>query len=215
MNWNEWEAVWRRQAPPVGASADIADLRQSFEPKRRKLACALVARDLSEAAAGVLCSAVFAYTWWKLGREAWPLGLAIALILGVSAFFCSERVRAHRNRVGPDAPMMEKLEAEISELRHQGRLLSNISTWYLAPIFASWAIAVLTLMRHAARHSPPGMLMELMRNPVTAAYIVGYFAVFVPLTFWGVWWLNRRAVSRRIGPRIEELEKLRRGLAPP
>jgi hypothetical protein len=30
--------------------------------------------------------------------------------------------------------------------------------------------------------------------------------------FWGVWAMNRRTVRRNLEPRIEELEKLRRGL---
>ena len=38
MNWNDYEAVWKRQALPVGADADLATLRETFETKRRKMA---------------------------------------------------------------------------------------------------------------------------------------------------------------------------------
>ena len=214
MNWNDWEAVWKRQEPPIGAAADIGDLRRTFEAKRRKLSRTLLARDASEAAAGVLVSAFLAWSWWKMGREGWPIGIAIALTLGVSAFFCYERVRAHRGRLGPDAPVIAKLDDEISELRHQRRLLHGVATWYLAPIGASWLIVVVTAGRAAARHAPPGFFAGLMGNPVTAGFIILYFLVVTPLCFWGAWFLNRRAVLRGIDPRIEELEKLRRDMEP-
>ena len=37
MNWNDYEAVWKRQELPVGADADLATLRETFETKRRKM----------------------------------------------------------------------------------------------------------------------------------------------------------------------------------
>lgn len=214
MNWDDWEFVWKRQAPPLSAAADIDMLRQTFETKRRKMARALVARDTAEAATGVLLSAFLAYVWWRLGSDGWPLGLAIALTLGVSAFFMSERIRVHRGRLGPDASMLLKLDSEIAELRRQRRLLFGIATWYLAPIGASWAIVVVTVGRVAGKNAPPGYGADLMRNPATAAFILIYFVVIAPLCFWGTWVVNRRAASRRIDPRIAELEKLRRELAP-
>ena len=121
MNWSDLEYVWKRQAPPAGASADVDVLRRNFEASHRKTAAALAVRDYSEAAAGLLSSAVFAYTWWRLGRDGWPFAITIALILGVSAVFCRERIRSHRRRVGPAVSLLAKLDADIAELRHQRR----------------------------------------------------------------------------------------------
>lgn len=201
MNWNEWEAIWKRQELPRGADADLATLRETFEAKRRKSANALLARDVLEAAAGLVVCVAFALMWWKQGRAGWPMAGAILLILGVTGFFVSERFRAYRARLGPDAPLLAKLEAEIAELRHQRQLLLGIWNWYLAPIGAAIVIVCLTVTR-----SRPAW--DVSRD---ARFLVGYF-VFCALLLVLVGMLNRRAVRQRIEPRLAELEKLRSDL---
>jgi uncharacterized membrane protein len=112
--------------------------------------------------------------------------------------------------------MTAKIDADLSELRHQHRLLSNIAVWYLAPIGAVWLIVILTMIRLGRIHARPGSptFSDFMGNPYAAGFILLYFVVIVPLVFWGTWFVNRRAARRRILPRIEELEKLRRDLSP-
>jgi hypothetical protein len=215
MNWNEWEFIWKRQAPPVGAAADVAELAATFEARRQKMERALLVRDVSEASAGVLVCVFLAYFWRRMGPDGWPMGLAIALTLGVTTFFCLERIRAHRRRLGPEAPIIARIARQLAELRRQRRLLYNITLWYLAPLGASWALVVIAALRVGARHAPPGYFLDLMKSPATAAFIIGYFVIIVPLCFWGAWFMNRRAVIKQIDPRIEELEKLQRELTPP
>jgi hypothetical protein len=160
----------------------------------------------------VFFAAFTSFAWWKMGKAAWPMGIAMALILGVSARFARERVRSRRLKLGHDAPLIAKLESQIAELRHQRLLLLGVWKWYLGPILLAWGFVVATSLMFARRNAPPGMFEDLMRNPVTAAYLVSYFLVVVPLCFWGTWSLNRRAVRRRIEPRLEELEKMRSDL---
>jgi len=214
MNWSDWEFVWKRQQPPIGAAADVAQLAATFEAKRQRMARALLVRDISESAAGVLVCALLALFWRRMGPDGWPMGIAIALTLGVTVFFCLERIRVHRGRLGPEAPVAVRIAHQLAELRRQRRLLYNIIPWYLAPLGASWALVVFAALRVGASHAPPGYFMDLMRNPATAAFIIGYFVIVVPLCFWGAWFMNRRAVLRHIDLRIEELEKLLRELAP-
>src|SRR5208282_2126681 len=99
----------------------------------------------------------------------------------VTVFFCRERFRIHRGRLGPEAPIAARIEWQLVELRRQRLLLYNITSWYLAPLGASWALVVISALRVGGRHAPPGYLMDLMRNPFTAAFIVGYFVIIVPL----------------------------------
>ena len=214
MNWNDWEFIWKRQAPPAGGVADVAELAATFEAKRRRMERVLLVRDYSEAGAGVLVCAVLVVFWRKMGLDGWLMALAIVLTLGVSVFFCLERVRAHRGRLGPEAPITARIARQLEELRRMRRLQYNIIPWYLAPLGASWALILFAALRAGARHAPPGFFMDLMRNPATAAFIIGYFAIVVPLTFWGAWFLNRRAVIKQIDPRIDELERLQRELTP-
>jgi hypothetical protein len=213
MNWNDWEFIWKRQTPPAGAGGDVAELAATFEARRRRMERTLLVRDYSEGGAGVLVCIVLAVFWRRTGFEGWLMAPAIAFTLGVSAFFCLERVRAHRGRLGPEAPIAARIARQLEELRHMRRLHYNIVPWYLAPLCVSWALVVFAALRAAARNSPPGYLMDLMRNPVIAAYLIGYIVVAV-LCFWGAWFVNRRNVQRQVDPRIVELEKLQRELTP-
>ena len=215
MNWNDYEAVWKRQELPVGAAADLATLKDTFESKRRKLAATLFGRDLLEAATGFLLIAFFTWFWWHEGSVAWPVVFAIALILGVTGFFIRERFRTRRLRLGPDAPLLAKVEADIAELRHQRHLLLNLWSWYLAPLAAALFIVSATLVRIVVSKAPPGFLSTLWKHPAALAWIIFYFAIVVPLCFWAAWTVNRRAVRKGIEPRLEELEKLHRDLAGP
>jgi hypothetical protein len=211
MNFNDYEAVWKRQELPRGAQAGLADLRATFESKRRKLAGSLLVRDILEAAAGLLVAGVFGQIWWHIGAAGWPLALAIGLILGVAGFFTRERFRARRLRLGADAPLLAKIDADIGELRHQRRLLLNLWSWYLAPIAVAMVIVVVTI----ARLLPPDFLKALRNSPSALALIAFYFVVIVPLCFWGAWAINRRVVRKGIEPRLAELEKLRADLLSP
>lgn len=199
MNWNDYEAVWKRQPLPVGAEADLSQLHATFETKRRKMAATLMVRDLAEAVAGLLVATVLGFTWWKLGPSVWPLGLCIGLVLGVSGFFIRERFRARQLRLGDEAPLLARIEADLAELRHQHQLLRSIWRWYLGPIFACVLIGHLTLHFQ---------IPEPQRDPVISAGFVGFYT----LCLWFVWWINRRAVRQRLEPRLAELEKLHRDL---
>ena len=212
MNWNDYEAVWKHQKLPVGVDADLADLKETFEAKQRKMAKGLFARDILEGSTGLLVSGVFANVWWHVGKQGWPMAFAIALILGVSGFFVRERIRAHRLRLGADAPLLAKIEADIAELRRQRHLLLNLWSWYLAPLAAAIVIIGATLARITIIKAPPGFLAALWENPAAVALIIAYVVIVLPLCFWGVWTLNRRAVRKQIEPRLEELEKLHRDL---
>ena len=200
MNWNDYEAVWKRQELPIGADADVATLRRTLETKRRKLYATLLVRDLTEAVAGVVVAVAYAYFWWKVGKLGWPLSLAIVLILGVSGFFVRERFRARRLRLPAEAPLLAKVN-DIAELRHQRRLLLNIWSWYLAPIAAAMAIQGAVIFRRAPA-------WDAIRNP----FVLAGFGMFFALIFWFVRTINRRAVRKQVEPRLAELEKLRNDL---
>jgi len=199
MNWNDYEAVWKRQELPVGADADVKVLLGTFEAKSRKLHATIRARDLAEAGAGLVVAAAYALTWRQVGTQGWPLAFGIALILGVAGFFISERFRARRVRLGVDATLLAKIEADIAELRHQCALLRSLWTWYLLPCAGAIAIQVGVLIRRSRPLDP-------IREPL---FLLGLGAFFA-LVFWLAWAINRRALRMRLAPRLEELEKLRR-----
>ena len=200
MNWNDLRNVWSGQQLPPEHSVDLAALRDGFEAKRRRLARSLFWRDMREAWAGVVVSGIFAYFGWQMGRAGWPIAFAVVLLLGLTGFFVLERVRAHRQKVENDAPLLAKIEGDIAELRHQRRLLLNVATWYLGPCIAAAAILGVTKMAHA----PIPLAAKLETG--------GIQLLLFALVSWGVWALNRRAVRKQIEPRLRELEDLRQAL---
>lgn len=204
MNWHDWQMLWQRQEEPVGATADVALLKQAFEDKRRKLARSLFVRDIAEAAAGVFVSVVLAYMGWHLKKIGWPIAIAEVSVLGVTGFFVRERIRTRRQRLGADAPLLTKLDADIAELRHQRRLLWNVWPWYLGPLAIAWAIVVVTAFANT-----DAIGREMLKDPLVLGFTGGYVVLCIVLA-WVVWKVNRRAVRTHLDPRLEELDKLRR-----
>ena len=117
MNWRDWEMIWKRPELPLGAAADLASIRDTFEVKRRKFRNALLVRDVVEGGAGLLVVIALAFIWWRQGRSGWPIAAAIALVLGVVAVFVRERLRARRNRVDASAPLAHRLAGYIVDLQ--------------------------------------------------------------------------------------------------
>ena len=172
MNLNDYEAIWKRQGLPVGRGADAAQLQETFESKRRKLAATLLTRDLTELIACLVASAVYAWVWYQIGRSGWPLAIALALLLGVTVFFVKDRVRVHHHRLGPETPILVKLTADIAELQHQRTLLRTIWKWYLTPIAGAMAIFVLTLLRVAINRIPPDLFTRLVQHPLIWSLLI-------------------------------------------
>jgi O-antigen/teichoic acid export membrane protein len=201
MKWSDYEAVWKRQEPPLGAKADVGMLKATFETRRRKLHAAIRVRDFAEAAASVFVAVVLAFVWLKMGTRGWPIFFAIVIVLGIAAVFIRERWRSRHRETGPDESLLVKVEADLAELRHQRHLVLTLWSWYLGPCAAAIVVVGLTL----ALSRPPG---DIARDPL----FLGGIAVFNAILFAFAWAINRRALRTRLEPRIEELEKLRREL---
>lgn len=202
MNWNDYEAVWKRQPFPQGAEADLAGLKAGFETKHRKQAATLLVRDWTEMIAGLVVCLAFGAIWRAHGAAAWPIGISLLLVLAVCGVFAGGRVRALRLRMAANTPLLAKVHADLAELRFQLRLLRTIWWWYLGPILAAVLIVHFTLTGLSPAWSP-------QRDPVISAGFVGFYLFCMGL----VWWMNRHAIRTQLEPRIAELEKLRADLA--
>lgn len=202
MKLSDYETVWKRQPLPRGAEADLGQLRETFETKRRKTAATFLVRDWLELLACGFMTVVYALFWKKVGPDGWPMGFAILMILLVAGVFIRERLRTRRNRLGADAPLLAKISADLAELRHQRELLHRVWLWYIAPCAVAMSIHASVIVRRTRPWDP-------LREPVSLAAII----IFVGVLCWSVWIINRRAVRQRIEPRIAELEKLEQDVA--
>ncbi len=201
MNWSDYEMVWKRQKPPVGAAADVKDLRDTFETKRRKMTAVIRVRDYAEATAAGIVVVAFCFMWWQQGRAGWPIGLAILLTLRVGAVFVRERFRVRRSRLSAEATLLAKIEADLAELQHQRQLIGKLWRWYLGPVLAAMIIVGATIT-----HSRPPW--DISHDPI---FVTGFW-LFNAAAFWFAWKINQQALRKQIDPRIAELEKLRRDL---
>ncbi len=201
MNWNDYEAVWKRQPRPLGAKADVAELKHTFARKSRKLAAAVQVRDYAEAGAGVVVAIAYVFYWRQVGAAGWPMAFALALVLGLTGFFVRERFRASRFRLGLDAPLLAKVDADIALLQRQCHLVRRVWVWYLAPGIGAMAIHAGVIYRQSAAWSP------IRETP----FIVGLI-VFLAFVVWFAWFINYRALRQQLQPRLVELEKLREEL---
>ena len=214
MNLNDWEMIWRRQELPLGADANLAGLKASFEEKSRKLARGLLVRDFIEGVGGVVLSLAFGFWAWRAGKADWPFAVGILLILGISSIFLHSWFCTRRRRVGPEAPLLARLDANIAELRHQRGLLDNIGKWYLTPYVIAIGLMGHDLSQYAGRRAPPGFLLTLLTTPLTLAWIL----MLLLVTIWAFWWWWRgvqQVIHKQIDPRLAELLKMRRELLAP
>jgi MFS family permease len=208
MNWNELEVIWQRQSLPSCRATDIEEIKHSFEKQRRRMRVVLFVRNLSEGGAGLLIAPIIGYLWWRHGAAAWPLGISIALLLGVSCVFILDQVRVSQRRLGVEAPLLAKVESELHELRYQRRLIQSWTWWYLLPVMAALVIGFTTLGRVIYGHASSELFKQILTTPVTALWILGLAAV-IGGAVWKAFDANRRAVCRQIDPRIRQLQALR------
>jgi hypothetical protein len=200
MNWNDLTAAWRRQPGETMPESRLEILRNTFDRKSRKLGRRLFWRDVRELVAGLFIAYVLVKEAIKKGVAGWPLWISVLLVLWVAVFFVRERIRAHRSRTEPSAPLLAKIEADIKELRRQGDLLLKVGTWYMAPLILGWFIALASTGFHGLNGS--------LRTPLQmGSYLAGSAVLFA-----GIWKLNQWVALKKIGPRIADLEELRNDL---
>lgn len=197
MKPTDLDAVWRRQELPRLAVAGIENLEREYASRSARLRLTLFWRDLREILAGLVLIAVYARAAWARSGPAWPLLLAIALVAGVTVFFVAERRKASKRRALPERSLEEVLDADISELEHQRRLLLSVGKWYLAPLTASGALYV----GSALVESPASLATKLLAASATTAILAS--------AWWWVSWLNRTAVRKSIEPDLADLRQKR------
>jgi hypothetical protein len=197
MNWDELQKLWQaRTGGGVSHGRDeLRTLIAEYETKSGRWARVLRRREYREAIAALFVAGGWVTDLCRYGDEAWPLMVSIMLVLGVAAFELRELWRRARGRLPVHATLNEKVDADLAELRRQRWLLSNVWSWYLAPIVSGCLIEMNVTIRMSGTGS--GV------SRIAAGLVI--IAIVVVL----VWALNRRAVRRQIAPEIAYLEKLK------
>ena len=198
MNWNDLEELWREQTAP-GAStppderAKVA-LIGGFEKRSRTLSRKLFWREWREILACLFVAVYWVHKWWEIGSAGWPLLISLGLALWLIGYLLGELCRRRKMKLPAQASLSAKVAGDLAELRRQRRLLKSVGVWYVGPLALGVLVDWIVGMRLGTRPTSLGVL-------VTDVWVFGAIA-------WGVWWLNQRAVRKKIEPEIAELERL-------
>lgn len=201
MNWNELETIWRtHRQGPVAPAWSIGE----FEEKHRVLARTYAWRDWFEAAVfallGFLLAAVL--VWLKI--RGWPGWIAVALAAMVCLFFLRERWLARQAHPPAEAPLVERLDAEIRFLRRQHRLLATFHWWFLLPILLATALFVWAVV-----DSRPWPLR--VPRGLTLTWLGGTCVLIAALVLHVV----RQAMRTWLEPQLRDREQARAAFTPP
>jgi CubicO group peptidase (beta-lactamase class C family) len=193
MSLDELQRVWQTQkiGPRVEIDADM--LLRELRRNQRSFRTTIFWRDFREVAVALVLVAFF-------GKEAmepggWPWWTCVAACVWVAGFLIVDRLWQRRRATGPDTSLMSLIDGSLRDVNHQIWLLRNVAWWYVGPIAAS-CLFVFTWISFAAGSWPHGPILICV------------------LIFFGVYWLNLRAVRTCLAPRRDELIALRNSLAP-
>lgn len=209
MSFDELQLAWQHgRASTPSVKTDPKILAQVRRDSRR-FSRRIFWRDVREIVASLFVALVFGKIAWSAqaeGSPAWLAWIAMALPLGVAAFFVIDRWVMHRR----EDPRGESLLAEIERAKravdHQISLLQSLFWWYLLPIILSGIFLVLQVVLYAPMNVPPALAIGLK---ITMAAIG-----LLPLIFLCGWVskLNKKAIRENLQPQSDELAARRREL---
>jgi len=185
--------LWRDQ-PTRSPNVEEDQMLTQVKQDARSFDRTTLWRDARETIAAI---AVLAFMGWRSWSEAGWLpkaGFAVATICMLFTITHMLRARRLHGRVGDDASLVDRLQAELHKLEVQAELLASVMSWYLLPIAVGTTAWMLAL-------DPPRGTGKL------AVSLMGLTVVF-GFTGWVVWKLNQYVLRAELRPRIEELQGL-------
>jgi hypothetical protein len=188
MNDNALKALWHGQEwqPPTDFSD--SELIARMNAKMRRFDRDIFWRDIRELSACVFIACFFGP---GLFRSASPLSHAgSALLVASSIFIATVLVIARRlqKRRNAFASVREFITDERNKVARQRSLLKSVVWWYLLPIYLGVALFVMG--------SSANLVFKL-------TFIIVYAFVCVLIYF-----VNQRAVQKRLSPLVNELDQL-------
>ncbi len=195
MNPDELRTLWSQQAvtPSLVRLSPEAIWRLASESTRFKRT--IFWRDVREWAATILVAGGFLYMALKPGHIHW-LMIAAAIIACLPMSYVALRER--KSRAPQAASLTDHLRNSIAQVEEQILLLRSVGRWYLAPLALSATLFLVDGLINAP-------LPRAERTLLLIPFVLG--VAIVAAVFYGVWWINQRAVRRHLEPRLRQLEE--------
>lgn len=197
MTFDELQKAWQSQQTDPKLAIDPDLLLKEVKRNKEYFESAILRRDVGEIGCAVLLVAVFLY--FGIKDNLWPMWLLALLCLWVGVFMVVDRIVQKRRQPCLSDSLFNCVESSLAQINHQVWLLRNVLWWYLAPLGAGMIIWF----------SYCGISVMISENP-TFGYLFFILACIIGtiLLYWGIYYLNQRAVRKELQPRKKELEEL-------
>lgn len=202
MTFDELQNNWRSKQPDPKLTIDPDLLLREIKRNKESFESAIFWRDFGEVGIGILLFAAFLY--YGTRDKLWPMCLVALACLWIAGFMVVDRKVQKIKQPCLSDTLLNCVESSLNQIIHQIWLLKNVLWWYLAPL----GIGILIFFAHA------GISVMITENPSIGwiFFILGCIFGTI-LLYWGIYWLNQRAVRKDLIPRKDELQDLLNSLS--
>ena len=201
MTFDELRKNWQSQQ--TDQKFAIAPNRLLSEVKRNKKSfeSAIFWRDVREVGCAILMVGVFLY--FGIRDNLWAMWLLALFCMWVGVFMVIDRIVQKRKQPRLSDTLFNCVKSSLDQVNHQVWLLKNVLWWYLLPL----GVGVLVWFGYC------GISVILSENPgIGFIFFILACIVGTIVLYWGIYWLNQRAVQKQLLPRKKELEHLQHDL---
>jgi len=202
MTFDELQKNWRSQEPGPKLAIEPDMLLREIKRNSKSFESSVFWRDVREVGTAAVLIPVFLY--YGIRDSLWPSCLLAVLCLWVAVFMVADRIVQKRRLPCLSNTLFNCVESSLAQINHQIWLLNNVLWWYLAPL----GIGVLVWFGHCSIS-----LMKIEKPPIGWILFILGCIVGTILLYWGIYWLNQRAVRKELVPRKDELEELLNSLS--
>ncbi len=202
MTFDELQKTWQSQSN-FKLKIDSDMLLREVKRNKRNFESAIFWRDVREVSVAVML--FFYFLYFGIKHSLWPLSLLALLCLWISVFMVADRAVQKRKQPCLSDSLFNCVKSSLAQINHQVWLLKNVLWWYLSPLGIGLLIwfsycGLMVIMSESEEPSLGYLLFIL-------TCIIGTICLY-----WGIYWLNQRAVRKELLPRKEELESLQHSL---
>ena len=197
MTFDELKKTWRSQKGDPKLAIDPGLLLKEIKRNKEDFESSIFWRDIGEIGCAILLTAVFSY--YGIRDNLWPMLLLALLCMGVGIFLVADRMVQKRRQPCLSDSIFNCAKSSLAQINHQIWLVKNILWWYLLPL----GVGLIFFFSYV------GISVMISENPS-----IGYLLFFLTcifgtiLLYWGIYWLNQRAIRKGLAPRKRELEDI-------
>lgn len=200
MKFDDLKASWQSKIESDKGAQDLTLMIKLLAKETSKVDKSIRRRDIIEISIALLLIPVWS---WKLLHAA-SLVQSIGLWIGILAclYIPYKLVKAKRVDAPKDSSVMAFLQVEKVKIENQIKLLESVAVWYLSPLMLS-----IVLVTAGARVDESGI-------PQITEQLAVYYG-FCTLLYVGIYFLNKRAVKKKLKPLLDKVKQRIRDLNEP